>query len=354
MLRITSMKCCVFTRFFNEIIYMNAFIEHYIKLGFNKVIILYTDVIEAEIPEKYKENVLLYNVENNGNKTPEMNKKFIPNYIDWVLHVDSDEFLLLHKKYNTINDYVAEKVKYFPEINIFFFIWSWVHKFDDDDITLNEIFRNYKKMVGDRHHNNKHKNEVWVKSMFKRTEMDTLYIHCPSMKNNYNIYCNEYISIDNKDQHNKIKTLSYNKKEDQSTFYKDAVLIHIATRSMKNAIFKSNNIHKTQVKKKNMANLGGLQQYIKNYDMKNENVFSIMSNIKENVGYKIEWPLNCLKMNEIEINIDSFLRENQHYNFRTIDTNAYYKLFRESILNNKDMVVAIERVINRFNAIFLV
>ncbi len=350
MLRLNSMKFCVFTRFFNEIIYMDAFIEHYINLGFDKIIILYTDIIEPEIPNKYSDNVLLFNVENDGNKTPELHKNLIPKYIDWVLHVDSDEFLLLHKKYKTIHDYVAENLKYHPHINLFFFIWSWVHKFDEYDLKLNDIFRNYKKMVGDRYHEKRVKNEVWIKSMFKRSEFDILHIHCPSMKNRYNIYCGEYMSLDSNE---KIKTLTYNSKEDQVNFFKDAVLIHIATRSMKNAIFKSNNIHKTQVKKKNMANKSGLKKYIRENDMANENVYNIMSNIKENVGYKIEWPMKCLKMNEIVININDFLREEQEYNFVADYKDNYYKLFEDSILNNEDMEIAIERVINRFNVIFL-
>jgi len=347
---INNMKCCVFTRFFNEIIYMDAFIEHYINLGFDKIIILYTDVVECEIPNKYSEKVLLYTVENNGNKTPELNKNLIPKYIDWVLHVDSDEFLLLHKKYKTIHDYINEKLKYHPDINLFFFVWSWVHKFDEYDLKLNDIFRNYKKMVGDKYHDRKINNEVWIKSMFKRSEFDILHIHCPSMKNRYNIYSNEYISV-NSDE--KIKTLLYKKKTDQVNFYEEAVLIHIATRSMNNAIFKSNNIHKTQVKKKKMANEIALKKYIKNNNMKNENEYNIISNIKENIGYKIEWPIKCLKMNEIVININDFLREEQEHNFMADCKDDYYKLFEDNIINDENMRIAIDKVINTFNVIFI-
>ena len=346
------MKCCVLTRFVYEIIYMNAFIEHYINLGFDKIIILYTDIIDPEIPAEFKKHVLLFKVKNNGNKTPDMNKHLIPSYIDWILHVDSDEFLLLHKRYNSIHDFVDEKTMEHPEINIFFFIWSWVHKFDDNEEKLDDIFKKCKKMVGSKISNkNKDKKEVWVKSMFRRRDLKTLYIHSPSMKKSSNIYCNEYKSIDMGD--NKIKTLFYKNIQDEVSFFRDAVLMHIATRSIKNAIFKSNNMHKTQVKKKNMSSKDKLINYVNSNDMLNENVFEIMSALKTFVGYKIEWPLKCLEMNEIVINISDFLRGNQEYNFIEGCKNEYYSAHERSVLNNSNLNIAIERVIKKFNIIFL-
>lgn len=346
------MKCCVLTRFVYEIIYIDAFVEHYVKLGFDKIIILYTDVVEPEVPKEFENHVLMYKVANNGNKTPDDNKHLIPLDIDWVLHVDSDEFLLLHKRFKTIHDYVNEKLTQHPEINIFLFMWSWVHKFDEDDIYLDDIFRKYKKMVGNRltQENSKNKtNEIWVKSMFKREHLDTLYIHCPSMIYGYYIYCNELIVLEESD---KIKSLIYKKKHDETNFYKDAVLMHVATRSMKNAIFKSVNIHKTQVKKKNMTNQELLEEYLENHDMYTENEYDIMQNIKNYVGYKIEWPMTCLKMNEIVINLNDFLR-GQKYKFIACYKDNYYQLFQNSIFNHPQLNVAMNRVINRFNIIFI-
>ena len=346
------MKCCVFTRFVYEIVYIDAFVEHYAKLGFDKIIILYHDLVVGEVPEEYEDIVSIHNVPNDGNQTPDLNKHLIPETIDWVLHVDSDEFLLLHNRYDTIHDYINEKIQIHPEINIFLFMWSWVHKFDEYEITLDEIFRNYKKKVGNRltQENTKNKtNEVWVKSMFKRSHLETLYIHCPSMIYGYYLYCNELIILEESD---KIKSLIYKKKQDEINFYKDAVLMHVATRSLKNAIFKSVNIHKTQVKKKNMNNKELLLEYLEETNITQENEYDIMSKLKDYVGYKVEWPLKCLKMNDIVINIDDYLR-GQKYKFIGSYKDKYYKLFDESIINREDLNIAMNRVINRFNIIFI-
>ena len=346
------MKCCVLTRFVYEIIYIDAFIEHYAKLGFDKIIILYHDLVVDQVPKEYENLVEIHKVANNGNQTPDLNKHLIPESMDWVLHVDSDEFLLLHKKFNTIHDYVNAKLKQYPEINIFLFMWSWVHKFDEEEMPLDDIFRKYKKMVGNRitQENIKNKtNEVWIKSMFKRSHLDTLYIHCPSMIYGYYLYCNELIILEESD---KIKSLIYRKKQDEVNFYNDAILIHVATRSLKNAIFKSVNIHKTQVKKKNIVNRELLEEYLNNNDMETENEYDIMKALKDFIGYKVEWPLTCLKMNKATLNIDDYIR-GQKYNFVASYKDNYYKLFNNCIFNREDLNIAMNRVINRFNIIFI-
>jgi len=348
------MKCCVLTRFVYELIYLDSFIEHYAKLGFDKIIILYHDVVRGEVPDKYKKLVDLHDVPNMGNQTPNLNKHLIPEDMDWVLHVDSDEFLLLHKRFDSIHDYVENKLSIHPEINVFLFMWSWVHKFDEKNQPLDTIFRNYKKMVGNRITDENKKNkkgEVWVKSMFKRSHLDTLFIHCPSMIYGYYLYCNELIILDDNDS-NKIKSLLYKNHQDEIKFYKDAVLMHVATRSLKNAIFKSQNMHKTQVKKKNMNNRELLEEYLENFDMQKENEYEIMKKLKELIGYKIEWPITCLKMNEIVIKIDDFLR-GQEYNFISDYKDEYYQLFENQMVNRDDLNIAMNRVVNRFNVIFL-
>lgn len=348
------MKCCVLVRFVYELIYLDSFIEHYAKLGFDKIIVLYHDIVEAEIPKKYENLVNLHVVENMGNQTPNLNKHLIPQDMDWVLHVDSDEFLLLHKRFKTIHSYVNEKLLNHPEINVFLFMWSWVHKFDEINQPLDSIFKNYKKMVGNRitEENKKtKKSEVWVKSMFKRSHLDTLYIHCPSMIYGYYLFCNELMVLDDNDG-NKIKSLLYKSKQDEINFYKDAVLIHLATRSMKNAIFKSQNMHKTQVKKKKMNNRELLEEYLDSHNVEKENEYDIMKTFKDFIGYKIEWPLTCLKMNEIVININDYLRGQE--NMLMADCKEeYYKLFKDTMINREDLNIAINRIINRFNVIFI-
>ena len=187
--------------------------------------------------------------------------------------------------------------------------------------------------------------------MFKRSHLDTLYIHCPSLIYGYNLFCNELIILEDNNGE-KIKSLLYKNKQDEVKFYEDAVLIHLATRSMKNAIFKSQNMHKTQVKKKNMNSKRQLETYLESTDVVNENEYQIMKKLKEFVGYKIEWPLKCLKMNEIVLNIDDFVR-GQNYNFMADYKDNYYQLFTNTMVNREDLNIAMNRVINRFNVIFI-
>ena len=77
-----------------------------------------------------------------------------------------------------------------------------------------------------------------------------------------------------------------------------------------------------------------------------------MSNLKDFVGYKIEWPMTCLKMNDIVINLEDFLRE-QKYKFLANYKEKYYSLFKDSIVNDERMQLAMNKVINRFNIIFI-
>ena len=109
------MKYCVYTRFFLEDNYIESFIEHYLNLGFDYIVILYA-INNKHIPrymldEKYKDKVLLYKVDNEGNKLRGKYIHLIPSNIDWILTVDSDEYLILNKKYNSIQDYVIKIIK---------------------------------------------------------------------------------------------------------------------------------------------------------------------------------------------------------------------------------------------------
>lgn len=354
------MKCCVYTRFVFEALYLNSFVEHYIRLGFDKIIILYHDYPAMgmpEIPDEFKPYVEIHNVPNLGNRLPNEYKHLIPTNMDWVLHIDSDEFLLIHKKYKNIQSYIEDKLAIHPNIHMFLFMWSWVHKLDDDNQLLDDIFRKYKKNVGNciRDEDNDnihdiHKKEVWVKSMFRRSEINVLYIHTPSLniRGNYYLYSNELTAYNGTNK-NQIKTLGY---KDEGDLYNDAVLMHIATRSLSNSIFKAQHIHSTQVQKKNISQLESLKKYIKRIDVVRENEYDILKNLKKYVGYKIEWPMRCLKMNAITINMEDFLR-GQTYNFvsSTFKDN-YYKCFN-SIITNTKMILAMDKVIKRYNIIYM-
>ena len=58
------MKYCVYTRAFYETPYLDFFIEHYINLGFDMIIILKADSFSYSIPSKFKKHVQLHTVPN--------------------------------------------------------------------------------------------------------------------------------------------------------------------------------------------------------------------------------------------------------------------------------------------------
>ena len=77
-----------------------------------------------------------------------------------------------------------------------------------------------------------------------------------------------------------------------------------------------------------------------------------MSTLKDYIGYKIEWPMTCLKMNDIVINLEDYLR-GQKFKFIANYKDKYYALFKDSIINNEPLNIAMNKVINRFNIIFI-
>ena len=102
-------KCCIYTRIHNEAPYLNFFIEHYIRLGFGKIIILKCDKIKYNISNAFRNFIEVYSVENlpKEEELP-LNSYLIKNTnYDWVLQVDTDKILLLNKEFKSIQDYIA-------------------------------------------------------------------------------------------------------------------------------------------------------------------------------------------------------------------------------------------------------
>lgn len=343
------MKCGVLVRFVYEFIYLDAFIEHYLDLGFDKIVILYHDVVEGYLKEEHRDRVLLYSVPNLGNKLPDAYKKLIPHDIDWVFHVDSDEFLLLHKRYDRIHDYVREKINTYPKanINLIAMNWLWIHKFDDVNQSVNEIIKKYMKQVGNAVEQKK--KELWIKCIFKRSELQTLYIHCPLMKTGHRMYGNgELITF--KNNMNSVRSVGY---KNMDKIYDDHALVHVATRSLKNAIFKSERIHNSQVQKKNMVSKMELEREISfmNDDVKE---FEVLKLLLEYVGYKVRFPLKCLKLPEANINLENLIRVKENrVNFESIDnSDEYYRLY-SSLINNSKTIELINKVVNKYNNLFM-
>jgi len=357
------MKCCVYARFHYENIFLDYFIQHYIELGFDLILILYHDIKEYEIPECYKEKVVLINVPNYGNYLPDMFRNNIPKDIDWVLNVDSDEYLYIHQKFPTIKHFIKDKLEYEPTINVFSFLWGWCHNIEPIHLltqTLNSLVSNSNIYVGNRIYQNntlheKKGNEIWIKSMFRLNLVKDLAIHMPILKEPYVIYTikNEVIKYNN--MTHRIKTLNYHEKFWESGFYEESCLIHLATRDIHNLIFKSYNIHSSQMKKKNIKDKENFENGIKNIDFKS--AAELYLHFQKNIGYKFEIPFKCVKFGEkANFKIENYNPKMQSNSsvIASSDYSYYYEfnIFR-NLFNNTDYMLAINMLIEEYNKLFI-
>ena len=73
------------------------------------MILLVEDNNDYKLNLNFVDKVTIINVENKGNKLLDMYKNQIPDNIDWILSVDSDEYLMLNKRYKNIKDIIETK-----------------------------------------------------------------------------------------------------------------------------------------------------------------------------------------------------------------------------------------------------
>lgn len=119
------MKVQVITRSFFEDAYLDFFIKYYLKLGFDRIVILKADKKdlayiyensggEYKMPdtltEEEKSKVVIKYVENEGNgiyQNPDNFHFFSDTNYDWTLHIDLDEYLIFSMDENkTVHDYI--------------------------------------------------------------------------------------------------------------------------------------------------------------------------------------------------------------------------------------------------------
>ncbi len=198
------MKCCVYTRFVNELCYLDNFIEHYLRLGFDKIIVLLHDNDEYILNETLQDYVDIHQVENRGNRLPNLYKHLIPKDYDWVLHVDSDELLFLKKSYVSIKDYIIKKLFINPDINVFQFSWLWLHRFhltnERHKNSLTNIIYEYKTMVGFK---DVYSKQVWVKTMTRVKNIVDISCHTFVLNCRATVFINnESLLFDNDNDNN--------------------------------------------------------------------------------------------------------------------------------------------------------
>lgn len=302
------MKFCVYTRNFLEEPYLNFFIEHYVLLGFDKIIILKTDNEPYKVPKEFESYVEIHQVANNGDMTLPINDHLIKKQnCDWVLCVDIDEILLLDKGYKSIQEFVERKLQSYPDINVFFFRWAMIEKFDVEPYyTLKEIVENYKLF------SNSH-----IKSMAKISELNCVpHPHLCDVKKPFTIFMEDNIIGNNNGIGHKYTEKSYN----------ESVLIHLHTRSLNNLILKSISSAFTE---KLLTSMVGLKKLIET-----ENVKDVYTPFMEFIDHKAKQPF--IHKNNKLVDIDNMTIYDYSYNL--IEENDEVKITKK-ILQHKNITV---------------
>ena len=264
------MKCCVYTRTFYESPYINFFIEHYLKLGFDKIFILKTDNLDIKINNKFLDFIEIKSVENNGDYTLSENLNIIKesNY-DWFLNIDNDEFLFLESQYSNIKEYIKNILDKSPNVNLIYFRWVMVEKFNNKNISFYDLIKNHKLAKN-----------CYIKSLIKTSaKIKHLKPHWGIFEDdNYEICFENLTNIENKGRHN----LNHNS-------YNDSILLHIHTRSFNNLITKS---LITKLKPKIINNKNRFKNFIDNEEFKKFNDNDLIDEMKKNIGAKFCLPFN--------------------------------------------------------------
>ena len=119
------MKTCVYSRFVFDLPYLNYWIEHYLNLKFDYIVILffeykYKDILNIKnkliddnvLDKKFNtDNIIIKLVDNNivANELYFEYKKYIPLDVHYLLQCDSDEYLLINDKYKCIKNLLKIK-----------------------------------------------------------------------------------------------------------------------------------------------------------------------------------------------------------------------------------------------------
>lgn len=315
------MKCCIYVRFINEHQYLPYFVEHYLNLGFDKIIILYYDdkVTKYELPNYFVDRVEIVYVKNLGHRLLNRFKDHIPSHYDWVLIIDNDEYLMLHQEYKDIKDFVQKNEdKCEAKFHLIQFSWAWMHCFaPSNPIGFSQLIQKYRKFIGVKERKSK---DVWVKTMVRIPYLNTLFKHSSTLSNTntISIFVNgEHIEFENpliqnddllEDQ------LLYTHYLVNDSTYKDAILLHIQSRCLEEVINKTSSRHPTHNQAKSILNKRALMDNLKKFANSKKN--NLFENVVKNIGYGIQFPMDCLSMMEIDNKYFSNYKTYQsYYNF---------------------------------------
>jgi len=296
------MRCALYVRCFYESFYLDWFIEYYLNLDFDYIVILKADNIKYIVPEKLKKKVYIRNVENVGNA---LYQKYL-NIIkiinpDWVFMIDIDEILILEN--NNIKKFIKNKLKIDSNINCFYFQWLMMERYDNQNLNLKDSYDKYKLF-----------NNCNYKSLALLKNINGIKNPHSFKLNNYKIEKDNIIYNYNIDHTN-------NNSENES--YKN-YLLHIHTRSLNNLVLKSlitilNNKH---IKDKN-----SFKEFVNKFCCNNNN---ILENFKNSIGKKATLPYS-------------------HSNGKIININKNHPLFNKKIVNYDDEKKVLHKLLKKNN-----
>jgi len=298
------MKFCVLVRMYNDEPYINYFISHYLNLGFNKIVILNSSD-NGYINQN--PNVRIHKICKTkpwmGNTPKEIINSLKSDY-DWVFVVDTDEFLILHKKYKTIQDYIEEKLKINSNINVFQFKWLMIEKIDNEELSFKQIVKNYKSYLNNT-----------IKSLIKTNEVISFKTdHYPLLKSKPIVF------IENKctDVLDATISLELRKFLEYQSFV-DSALIHISTRNLDDLILKS---LVTNFTIKKIPSIIDLKKIISKPDDLN------LENVKKNIGRKFLLPF----VHTNNFNNDITILSEEKFNIPDINVEFVNKSYADEIL----------------------
>lgn len=283
-------KFCLFTRSFQENPYLDFFISYYVKLGFHQIILLKSDEFPYQVPQKYVEYVTIVKVLNLANKLlPKYDYLLKKTRADWTLVVDVDEFLILPKAYTSIGSYVNSKLPDNPDINVFYFRWAMVEKYDQQpESTLQDIFTNYKWFSN--HH---------IKSFVKNQDLKKIsHPHLCQLTKPMVCYFEGEITNIPKPNHHELK----------ATSYEDAFILHLHTRSLNNLTVKALS---TQLNQKKINNKAKLRQLVEQLDQEGIKTTSYSPDIlfslyQEYIGNKATLPYRHSEHKSIQLTLQDY------------------------------------------------
>ena len=305
------MKCCVYTRSFLESPYLDFFIEHYIKLGFDNIIILKSSDEDYQPPSLYSSQVSIIKTSNKAHDLYRINQNYVKKSdYDWILQVDVDEILLLNSRYQNIKQFITEKVENDSNINVFFFRWGMVEMVDSEQVkTIPEIIDKYNVFE------NTH-----IKSMIKKKKLRQMGDpHVPHMISP-SVYFENNVTDRIMAVGHKIIDFSY----------KDAILLHLHTRSINNLILKSIN---TKLENKSIKNKKEFIKIINNVN-NNKCPEDCFLAFKNNIGLKASLPF--LHASKKTIILDKLLNKFTiyHYKHTVIDYNKEKEIILKILKEN--------------------